>query len=203
MLVASVMSHPVVTIDPRSTTVDAAAQMRERRFRHLLVVEDGRIVGIVSDRDVGEPTRPIGEVMHRRVITVTADTPVESAAVLMLENKIGALPVVGAAGEPVGMVTESDLFRLLTQMLGGQEPSTRLALRVRNLPQDLTLVAALACTLGVPITSLLTEPTPEGAASGGRSVVVRLGTIDAARFVSALRNVGIGVDAPERGGWGG
>ncbi len=196
MYVASVMTRPVVTIGSTRSTGEARELMRARRFRHLPIVDGGRLVGIVSDRDVGSASRPLSEVMHAQVISVTPDTPVESAAALMLENQIGSLAVLGENRELVGIVTESDLFRLLTTMLGAQEPSTRLQVRVHSLPEDLSLIATLARDMGLPITSVLTEP--HQGTDPTRAIVLRLGTIDASRFVKALRKAGVAVDAPER-----
>ncbi len=195
MFVESVMSHPVLTVQARQRASEAAELMREHRIRHLPVLDDGQLVGMMSHHEIGDGGELIADVMHRDAIVVASDTPVENAAALMLEHKIGSLVVLDQDGRLVGIVTESDLFRLLTQMLGGQEPSTRLELRVRDLSQDLTLVAALACNLGIAITSLFTEPSTARVGEP-RVVVLRVGTIDAARFVRALRDVGLAVDAP-------
>ncbi len=201
MFVAAVMTRPVETLDSARTASDAQELMRDRHFRHVPVVDDGHLVGIVSDRDVSDAARLLREVMHTQVISVTPDTPVESAAALMLDNKIGSLAVLDDRDELVGIVTESDLFRLLTTMLGAQEPSTRLQVRVRNLPQELSLITTLASTMGIPISSVLTEPRRgEGTA---RAVVLRVGTINATRFVQALLCAGIEVDAPDREAPGG
>ena len=202
MYVETVMARPVVTLDADRAVGEAAQLMRERRFRHLPVVIDGQMSGIVSDRDLtGDDTAPLSAVMHRKVIAVPPDTPVESAAALMLENKIGCLPVVDADDALLGIVTESDLFRLLTQMLGGQEPSTRLRLRLRDLPGQVATVTALARDYGAPITALATEPVE--ADDPVRSVILRVATIDARPLVAALREAGVEVDAPQKAARGG
>jgi acetoin utilization protein AcuB len=197
MLVSAVMSQPVVTLEARKQVRSAAELMRTRRFRHLPIVEKGRLAGIISDREVSpDDRRSLAEVMHRRVITASPGMPVEEAAALMLENKIGCLPVVDAAGALVGIVTESDLFALLARMLGGTTPSTRLELQLDDLPAQLEAVAAVAHRYRVPVTSLVVEPS-ERPDEGSRRAVLRVGTIDASRFVAALRTMGVPVDAPE------
>ena len=199
MLVESVMTRAVVTTEPSRSVHSAALRMREGRFRHLPVLLRDRLVGIVSDRDVtvGHEHRTVGEVMRTDVICVAPDTPIEIAARLMLDNQIGALPVVANGSSiPAGIVTQSDLFAVLARLLGGEGPSTRLEVRLNDPPRELAEMTALANDRHVPITSLVMLPasSPERT----RQVVVRIGTIVAAPFVTALREAGIDVDQPER-----
>lgn len=99
------------------------------RIRHLPVVDHGKLVGIVSQRDLlahslskaleFDPhdrrtflkSVDVSEAMTRNVITIVEDTPIEEAARLLLRHRIGCLPVLGPAGEPLGLVTETDLLR--------------------------------------------------------------------------------------------
>lgn len=131
-LVGDIMSHPPVVIDPEATLEEAEALMEEERIRRLPVVDaEGRLVGIISRSDVREglsvslarnPYAPdaeehwltVADVMTAKVVTVTPETPLWQAAELMLKHKIGGLPVV-EGGEVVGMITESDIFKLLVQ----------------------------------------------------------------------------------------
>lgn len=122
------MSGSPVTVSPSTPVHEARQLMERRRIRHLPVVDGGRLVGIVTDRDVRlnlpSPATSlsiwevnyllakltVGEVMTKRVITVEPDRPVEEAARLMLEHRIGALPVT-EGGRLVGIITETDLLR--------------------------------------------------------------------------------------------
>jgi len=199
MLVESVMTREVVTTEPSRSVQTAARLMRDGHFRHLPVVSCGRLVGIVSDRDVtaGQERRTVGELMRPDVICVAPDTPIEVAARLMLDNKIGALPVVENGGHaPAGIVTQTDLFEVLARLLGGEGPSTRLELRLIDPPRQLAELTALANDSHVSITSLVTLPAGRGERT--RRVVVRVGTIVAAPFVAVLREAGIDVDQPEK-----
>jgi acetoin utilization protein AcuB len=203
MLVETVITRSVVTTDPRRSVESVARLMREGRFRHMPVLEFDRLVGILSDRDVERhgDTRTVGEAMRREPIVVTAETPIEVAAGLMLDNKIGALPVVEEGSDTlVGIVTQSDLFAILGRLLGGDGPSTRLELRLRDLAGELAQVTRLAYERHVPITGLVTLPAVPAVYS--RTVVLRVGTIAARPFVAALRECGIDVDLPtaQRGG---
>jgi acetoin utilization protein AcuB len=188
------MTRSVVTIEPHRSPRSALLLMRTRHFRHLPVVAGGRLVGIVSDRDVaGAESGTVGDAMRRDVVTVTADTPVEVAARLMLDNKIGALPVLGAGrAELVGIVSESDLFRALAQLLEGDVPNTRIVLYLDDLSAQLARVATLAYERHVPITSVVTLPSEPTSAS--RAVILRIATIQAKPFVEALHQAGINTD---------
>ena len=126
--VAALMSLPLVTIAPEARRWEARAMMSSYGMHHLLVRDRGRIVGIVSDRDIahrlgsatrGVPSRHDEEAQQRRVlqvatfqlITIAHDASVEEAAALIIERNISALPVVDAAGAVVGMLTSRDLLR--------------------------------------------------------------------------------------------
>jgi acetoin utilization protein AcuB len=200
MLVQSVMTRSVVTTDPTHSVQSARQLMFAGRFRHLPGVDQDKLVGIVSDRDLDGSDcshARISDVMHSNVIVVTPDTPVEVAAELMVDNKIGALPVVEAGTDAealVGIVSQTDLFVVLAHLLGGDGPSTRLELLLDDLPGQLAVIASLAQARHVSISSLVTLPTEPGSAH--RRVVLRIGTIVARPFVTELERAGIAVDAP-------
>jgi CBS domain-containing protein len=133
--VAERMTRAVVTIRRDTTATAAWALMKVRRFRHLPVVDErGQIVGIISDRDLTRvpftPTRagqavptgiPVERIMTAVIISVRPDDDVVEAARLMWEHKIGALPVV-ANGRLVGILSELDLLRMLSQRPSSAEP---------------------------------------------------------------------------------
>ena len=198
MLVDSVMTRSVVTTEPSSTLQAAAHLMRVGRFRHLPVVHAGGLVGIISDRDVHQHgSRRVGEVMHAPVITATPDMPMEVAASLLIDNKIGALPVVdGGTSTLVGIVSQTDLFGALARVLGGNGPNTRLEVRLDDLPCQLAVIATLAHERHVNITSVVTLPV---ACDDPRvhHVVLRVETMVARPFVEALRAAGVQVDGPD------
>ena len=127
------MSAPVQTVEPRTSVLDAYEMMMNAGIRRLPVVENGQLVGIVTLGDLRE-ARPsqapslsiyelnfllarltVEDVMTHNPFTVTPETPVREAAQIMLAQKVGGLPVVDKNGRPVGILTESDLFRLLIQ----------------------------------------------------------------------------------------
>lgn len=133
--VRDIMTGPAIVASPETTLPVAAALMKEKRIRHLPVVENGRLVGMISRGDLREASisasinadqyelhfmlnrLTVGRLMTRKVYTVTPDAPIVHAAELMTENKIAGLPVVDEAGGVIGIVTESDLLRMLVRKL--------------------------------------------------------------------------------------
>jgi CBS domain-containing membrane protein len=129
------MTTDLVTLTEDETLADAQRCMARGRIRHLPVVRDRRLVGLITHRDLlaasfsifaevnhGEQRRifstvRVVELMHRDVITVLPDLDVAEAAHILLENKYGCLPVVDGSGTLLGIVTEADFLRLTVKLL--------------------------------------------------------------------------------------
>jgi acetoin utilization protein AcuB len=128
MLVRDLMTAAPITVGPDLNVLDARQRMAEHRIRHLLVVDQEQIAGIVTDRDIRlnlpSPATSlsvwevnyllarltVGQVMTRKVLTVEPGEAAGVAARIMMDRKIGALPVVEGK-RLVGIVTESDFVR--------------------------------------------------------------------------------------------
>jgi len=126
------MTQNPITVDPKTTLPEAHKIMKDRRIRRLPVMDRGNLVGIVTLGDIreAEPSDAttlsifelhyllakltIGEIMTREPITISVDATMREAAKMMLQNKIGGLPVMDD-GKLVGIITESDIFRVLAQ----------------------------------------------------------------------------------------
>ena len=135
MCVREIMTSPAIVVSPETTLPVANTLMKENRIRHLPVVDNGRLVGIVSRGDLREASTTaavntdsfefnfmltkltVGKLMTRKVLTVTQDAPIVHAAELMTEHKIACLPVVETDGSVVGIVTGSDLLKMLVREL--------------------------------------------------------------------------------------
>ncbi len=136
MYVKHHMSSPALTITPDTPFQDALRLMHERKIRRLPVVDrNGKLVGIVSERDLlhaaPSPATSLSvwelnyllwkltvkDLMATKVLTVTPDALLQEAATIMLEKKIGGLPVVDQDQKVVGVITETDIFKALVDML--------------------------------------------------------------------------------------
>ena len=137
MLIKERMSKPAITAPPEMPIQDALNLMHKKGIRRLPVVDKrSKLIGIVSDRDLlhASPSDAtslsvwelnyllskvtLKRVMSAPVITVSPDTPVQEAARIMVEKKIGGLPVI-QGGKLVGIITETDLFKVLLELLKG------------------------------------------------------------------------------------
>ncbi len=179
MFVRNWMSAPAVVIPPVVPVGAALGFMEKRGIRRLPVVEDGKLVGIVTKSDLlahlggrkagrrkSEDT--VADLMTRSPLTVTSGDTLETAAQLMLKKKISGLPVIDE-GQVVGILTESDLFRALCEMLGLGEKGARLILTVKD-GED--LLGAIRKRLGgLAVRSLVTVHDPK---HNGWDVVLRV-----------------------------
>ena len=148
MLVRELMTPNPIVVKPDTSVPDALRLMRERKVRRLPVIDaQGRLVGIVSDKDllyaspspattlaVWEIPDLLGKIkvesaMSRNVITVAEKTPLEEAARLMADKKVGGLPVMQGP-DLVGIITETDLFKSLLELLGGRRSGVRVSVTI-------------------------------------------------------------------------
>lgn len=203
MLAADIMTRRPTIVTPDTTLDRSATILRRGRFRHLPVVTEGRLVGIVSDRDVQRALAsdlagqtPVQRIMREGVVTATADTSLEQLARLLEENKIGCLPITSPTESQCleGLVTESDVFRALVHTLGVGTPGTRLVIQLEHPERDLASVATTLHQLGVPLLGLHSEPPGQPQdPSAGLTLVLHVGTIDARPLVSTLRQNGLSI----------
>ena len=201
LAVREVMATHPITVRPHETARHAYQLMRDNRFRHLPVVEDGRLVGILSDRDLrpvllspGLARARVRELMSEDLTTVGPDTSIEEAASLLVVKKIGCLPVV-AQGQLVGIVTETDLLAVLVELLGLLTQSTRLDVGVAGGPDAYERIVEIIRVHEGRILSVGAVPGSEG-----KTVFsVRLEPCDTRPIVEALRTAGFEVLSHRRG----
>lgn len=190
MLVRDRMSTTPITIMPDTPFMGAVRLMNKYRFRRLPVVdEEGRLIGIVSERDLlfalpAPTTSPssleldylisklkIRDLMTQPVVTIRADEPIEEAARLILENKIGGLPVVDEEQYVIGVITETDIFRTFVETFGHGEHGLRLSLEVRESDDVLAKLADLVNRVGG---QLISVGSFKGEAPDTREYVVKI-----------------------------
>ena len=172
MLVGERMTKPAITIRPETTMPDALDLMRKDHIRRLPVINrKGELVGIVTEADLlkASPSEAtslsiyevtyllskltIERIMTRKVITVTEDTPLEEAARIMADHGIGALPVMRGK-DVVGIITETDLFRIFLELFGARRAGVRLTVSMADKPGQLASLAKAITDVGGNIIAL-------------------------------------------------
>lgn len=162
MLVKTIMSTNLFVVHPKTPVTDAQEIMRREHIHHLPVIEERtkKLVGIVSEKDliyaapspastldVYEMTRllsklSVSKVMTRELLTTGGNELVEDAARTMVDHDIGCLPVIDEAGDLIGIVTESDIFRLFIDLFGTRESGLRATLRIPEEPGEIARLGA-------------------------------------------------------------
>ncbi|MHB8835295.1 MAG: CBS and ACT domain-containing protein [Candidatus Methylomirabilia bacterium] len=188
MFVADWMTRQVVTVGPDESVARAMHLMKEKGIKHLPVMGDGRLVGVISDRDINAyaPSKAtsldvfeinyllakakVKDAMGAHLTTTTPETPVEAAALVMLDNNIGCLPVL-EGGALVGIISDRDIFRSLVDISGVRHGGHRISLTVEDRPGTIREVTDLVRSSGFHLQGILSSY--EGVAKGSRRVVVR------------------------------
>lgn len=175
MLVKDWMTTDPITVSPDTSVMKASQIMKENNVRRLPVTdEEGHVIGIVSDRDLKEasPSKAttldvhelyyllselkVKDIMSRKVITIKPDDTVEKAAVIMLENKVTGLPVI-EDGVIVGILSQGDVFRVLTTITGIYRGGTLFAFSLEDRPGSIKEVADVIRKHGGSMVSILTS----------------------------------------------
>ncbi|NWG34946.1 MAG: CBS domain-containing protein [Chloroflexi bacterium] len=165
MFVGERMSRPVISVTPETPISDALVMFKKEHIRRAPVMKDGKLVGIVSEKDLlnaspsSATTLSIWEmnyliskvkvknVMTKKVITVNRDTPIEEAARIMADKKIGGLPVVDGE-RVVGMITETDLFKVFLELMGARDKGVRVTATIEDKPGELAKVTKAIANAG-------------------------------------------------------
>lgn len=174
MFVVNRMTKNPITVTPETKIDEAANLMKTREFRRLPVVENGKLVGFISDRDImrvaPSPATTLSryeinsllaqievkDIMQKKVIAVNVDATIEEAALLMYKNRIGGMPVVSSVGAVVGVITETDIFKALVDVMGLAEGKVRLTLEVNDKIGVVKDIATIFTDEGLSIDSLIT-----------------------------------------------
>lgn len=192
MLVGERMSKPVITVHPDIPVPDALNLMHSEHVRRVPVVDKhGHLVGIVTEQDLLNASASnvttlsvwelgyllnkitIQQVMTKHVVTINEDTPVEEAARVMADKHISGLPVVRGQ-EVVGMISESDLFKLLLEVFGARQPGIRVTIEAEDRPGKLLELSQAIVGLGGNIISL---GTFLGETSGSSSILLKVANV--------------------------
>ena len=204
MLVRDWMTKDPHTVPPSTPVMEAMQLLREAGYRRLPVVRDGRLLGIVTDRDLKEATPStatslsvyelnyllskltLKDVMRTPVVTIGPEEAIEQAALTMEEHRVSGLPVV-EKGAIVGILTITDLLRAFVDFLGLREGGRRVTVDMPDAPGSLAKAAAAAPPSNVE--AIVTA----GAADGRRHLVFRVAGEGADGFAARLEALGITV----------
>jgi acetoin utilization protein AcuB len=176
------MSKDLITIDEDASIMRASNLMKQNNIQHLLVLRKGRLVGIVSDRDLKEaqPSKAttldihemysvldkitVKSLMPKKLFSITPGETLEKAAGLMLKHNISALPVTDPRGSLAGIITKGDIFRAFVSMSGIYQAELALGFEVEDRSGAIGEVTAVIRAHGGRIASILTgyERAPEG-----------------------------------------
>ena len=188
MYVSDWMTKKVFSVSPDDYLSDALSLMKEKGIKHVPVVKNGKLKGIISDRDIKEysPSKAtsldiyelhyilaktkIKEMMTTGVITTTSDAPVEEAAMIMLDRIIGCLPVIDE-GNLAGIISDKDIYRALVDITGVRHGGNRICVTIEDRAGSIKEVADIVRKYNFRLQGILTSY--EGVREGFRRVVIR------------------------------
>jgi acetoin utilization protein AcuB len=198
------MSRYPLTISPEESLSDAHKYMLDQKVRHLPVVKsDDKMIGLITEDDLlkAEPSSAtslnvweihyllmevkVKAVMVKNVITTTEDTPIEEAAHLMLDHKIGCLPVI-RDDKLVGIITESDIFRTFMELFAAREKGLRITLECPNKAGELAKITKAVADEGGYISACGTFQLDDTAKGG---VILKVRKVDSKILSNALSKI--------------
>lgn len=163
------MAKDTITVGPNNTAIKALILLNENNIKRLPVIEDGKLVGIVTERDLKRTSFPsetlkVGDVMTRNPVTVRWNYTISEVAETLLKHNISGVPVTGEQGELLGIITKGDLFRVLVTHTGLADKGIHLALLVNDQPGAIKDITDIISAFGGRMMSVLTNynNAPEG-----------------------------------------
>ena len=182
LLVENWMNPNVITVDADDSMLDATKLLKEHNIRHLPVLEQGKLVGVITDRDLKRAAPSdataleahellylianikVREIMTKNPITVPYNFTIEEAAELLLQARISGMPVVDKDGDVIGTITQTDLFKVLISLTGVGKKGVQFAFLLEDRPGSIKDVADVIRAYGGRMASILSsyEKAPEG-----------------------------------------
>lgn len=175
MFVAERMTKHPVTMSSDATVGEVDRMMKKNKFHRMIIVENDKLVGYLSDRDVmrvaPSPATSLSkfeirslldklkvrDIMQKKVITVSEDATIEEAALIMYNNKVGGLPVVSEVGAVVGIITATDILKTFVNVMGlPQGGKIRITLEVENKVGVMSDITKIFADNGINIDSMIT-----------------------------------------------
>jgi acetoin utilization protein AcuB len=197
MLVGNWMTKDVISVDVNDSMQDAARLIRGHKIRRLPVMENGRLVGIVTDRDLKRASASdvttleihellfliseikISDIMTKDPITIPLDYTIDEAAQILLEHKLSGAPVVDDEGQVAGVITQTDIFRVLVLFTGVKKAGIQFAFQLEDRPGSIKEVSDIMRNYGCLLVSILSGQDVQ---AGYRRVYIRVRDCDQKRL---------------------
>ena len=194
MFVKDWMITDLITINEKDSILDAIHLMKDNNIRRLPVVKGDKLVGIITEKDIKaySPSRAssldiyemhsvlakalVKDAMTKNVVTVKPENPIERAALILRDEKIGGLPVVDDKGKLVGLITAIDIFDVFVEAMGMRTPGSRICIEVTDRPGAIAEMTRIIKALNINIVSLATFYPKDK--NGVREVVYRISCED-------------------------
>jgi acetoin utilization protein AcuB len=198
MLLKNWMTRDPITVDPDASMMDAEQLMKENSIRCLPVMKGGKLVGILTDHDIKASSASkattldmhellyllakvkVKEIMTKDPIIIRDDDTVEEAAVVMLRHKISRLPVLSEKNELAGIITDTDIFKVLVSLTGVYRGGIQFGFELEDRSGSMKEVGDVIREYGGRMVSILTSY--EEAREGFRKVYIRMKEIDRSRL---------------------
>jgi acetoin utilization protein AcuB len=191
------MSKDVISVDVNDSMQDAAKLIRKHKINRLPVMENGKLVGIVTDRDLKRASASdvttleihellfliseikIRDIMTKDPITIPIDYTIDEAAQVLLEHKLSGAPVVDHEGQIAGVITQTDIFRVLVLFTGVKRAGIQFAFQLEDRPGSIKEVSDIMRNYGCLLVSILSGQDVQ---AGYRRVYIRVRDCDKERL---------------------
>ncbi|KEF37634.1 CBS-domain-containing membrane protein [Schinkia azotoformans MEV2011] len=202
MIIEEIMNPLVISLKPHETIGRAIELMHSNRIRHIPIIDENEfVVGIVTDRDIRDVSpsifhaeehledlkRPVASIMTENVITGHPLDFVEEVSAMFYEHKIGCLPIV-TEGKLVGIITETDMLHTLVKLMGADQPSSLIEIKVKNKLGQLSEAAQVFSENNVNIISVLVYPDKKD--NGSKILLFRVQTMNPMKAIAELNKRG-------------
>ncbi|WP_458412202.1 acetoin utilization AcuB family protein [Schinkia sp. CFF1] len=202
MIIEEIMNPNVVSMRPHESIGKAIELMDANRIRHIPIIDENQyVIGIVTDRDIKDVSpsilhadehsedlyRPISTIMTENVLTGHPLDFVEEVSSMFYEHKIGCLPIV-KEGKLVGIITETDMLHTLVKLMGADQPSSLIEVKVENRLGKLSEVAQIFSEKNVNIISVLVYPDKKD--NGSKILLFRVQTMNPMKSIEELKKRG-------------
>jgi acetoin utilization protein AcuB len=192
------MSRNVITVDENDSMFDATKIMKKNDIRMLPVMKKGKLVGVVTDRDLKRASASdattleiheliyflskikVKEIMTKDPITIPSDYTMEETAEILLENKISGIPVVDDRGQVIGVITQTDIFKVLVSLTGLKKRGINFAFQVEDKPGSIKALADVIRKFNGRMATILTSY--DSVKAGYRKVYIRVYNIDRSKL---------------------